>query len=63
VQVQLETVRKRLEILAAEQDDLSMAIHEAGQERAEASAVLDEARARICEHGWSSHATSLQPMT
>jgi chromosome segregation protein len=49
VQVQLETVRKRLEILAAEQDDLSMAIHEAGQERSEARAVLDEARAVLDE--------------
>ena len=46
-QTQLETVRKRLEVLAAEQNDLSQSLAEAAAERDEARHVLDEARTAL----------------
>jgi len=44
---QLEGIVRRLEALAAEQEELSRAIAEAGFERDEAGRVLDEARERL----------------
>jgi chromosome segregation protein len=49
---QLESVQRRLEVLASEQADLRGAIEEAGLERDEVATLLDDARARVeCAHG------------
>ncbi len=44
---QLDTIRKRLEAILAEQDDLGLAMHEAERERDDASGLLEQSRARI----------------
>ena len=44
---QLDTVRKRLESIVAEQEDLGFAMQEAERERDDATCLLEQARARI----------------
>ena len=48
-QTQLENVRRRLEVLAAEHEELSRAVAEGGVEREQAQLVLDEARGVLDE--------------